>query len=125
DLRQRALGNVSEEVVAILEMLGALARAGRVACEIVERLVMRLEREAGRGVDDGALLARRVAAVGERGIPAAGVPGPRDAFRRQRVADGFLALRRQRVARGIREIGIAAGRRRHAAWLVGRLRRVD
>src|SRR5207245_1519375 len=60
--------------------------------------------------------------VGGGGVPAAGVPGPRHALRGERVADGFLALRRQRMARRVGEIEAAERRRREAARRVRRLR---
>ena len=124
---QRARVDRREELVAVLQVLRALGRSGRVAREIVERLVVRLEVRA-RGlavVDDRAFRLRILPAVRERRVPAARVPRPRDALRGERVADGLRRLRRHRMARRIGEVGRAARGGRHAGGLVGRLRRVD
>src|SRR3954447_9640963 len=130
--RQGAAVDVAQEILAVLQMLGAVRRARREACVIVERLVVRREigGAVGAGVDDFALFLGRATAIGEPLVPAAGIPGPADALRRQGVADRRRMLRRQRrvpglVAGGVGEIGIAARRRRHPARLIGRLRRVD
>ena len=125
-LRQRPLVDVGEQVVVVLQVLRALGRAGREALEVVERLVVRLEPEAALArVDHRTLVFRSAPAVGGGGVPAAGVPGPRHALRAERVADGLLVLRRQRMARRVGEIEAAERRRRDAARLVRRLQGID
>src|SRR5207302_9015210 len=88
DLRQPASGDISEEILAVLEMRGAIGRTWRVAREVVERLMMRLKGERARAarVDHGALFLRIAPPIGERRVPAAAVPRPRHALGRERVA---------------------------------------
>src|SRR5260221_10072125 len=104
-LRQRALVRGGDEVGVVPEVTLAVGLPGREALVVIERLVVRLEgRRAGAvGVDDGALLARILAPIARRLAPSAGVPGPGDAFRRERVADVLLAHRRWPVPCRVRE----------------------
>jgi hypothetical protein len=132
DRGQRAGGDVAQQVVAVLQVLGAVLRARRVARVVVERLVVRLEVRAAlvARVDHAPLRAGRLAPIGERRVPSARVPGPGHALGAQRVADRALRLRRHRQAEAGRALRVGAVERaavggRYAARLVGRLRRVD
>src|SRR6266540_5401102 len=110
----------------------AVGRTRREACEIIEWLRVWHEiRGAFRAcIDDLSLCLRRLAAVGNRQVPAAGVPGPSHTLGRERVAYGLAGLRWQRKSPRVGPFRIgqvrrAAGRGRNAAWLVRRLRGVD
>src|SRR3954451_4225077 len=80
-------------------------------------------------VDDLPLFVRRPAAVFQRKIPSAGIPGPAHVSPRQRVADGERRLSRERdmialVTFGIGIVEIAPRSRCDVARLVWRLRRI-
>src|SRR6185503_20923258 len=76
-------------------------------------------------VDHAALRLRILTSVGNGGVPAACVPGPGDAFRREPVANGLLGEGRRRMARGVGKLTAARRGRWNAAGLVQRLRSID
>ena len=126
-LRQRSLVDRLQHFFFVFQVLRAVCGARREARVVVERLVVRLEDRARvrARVDHRALRLRILPPVGKRRVPAAGIPGPGNAFRRERVANRAVREWRRRKPGRIREIEAAAGRGRGAARLVGRLRRVD
>src|SRR5262249_28871704 len=69
---QAAVGDRGQQVGLVLQVLGARRRALAVAREVDERLMMELEQS--------------VRLAGERVVPAAGIPGPADAFVAEAVA---------------------------------------
>ena len=126
---QAARGDIGDQLLIVLQVRGALgAPSRRIEVRVViEGLMMRLEigapaRRLGR-IDDAAFCAGRLAAVGERRVPGAGIPRPGDMFLVQPVADGGRRLRRQGgVLGGVRvEPGGIARRGRIAARLIRRL----
>src|SRR6266508_4610577 len=132
DLRQRASLDIAKEVITVLQMFRAISRAGCEACIIVEGLIVRLKvgTAVAARVDNAALLLDGASTVHEREVPPAGIPGPADALGGQGITNGLCSLRRQRlvpavVPCGISQIETAVRCGRHAARLIGRLRRID
>src|SRR6202049_4231341 len=82
-LWQLAAADACGQLGVILDVRAAVCGAGREACEIIERLVMRPEiRRAVRvGVADLSRRRRLLHSVLQRQIPGASIPGPRYAFR--------------------------------------------
>src|SRR6185369_13032501 len=97
-----------------------------------EGLVVRLEvqRAVFARVDHASLLVRRPPAIRKCRVPATAIPGPANALVRQRIADRLLRLHGQRKTYAfgtlwVRHIKRTVRRRRDAARLERRLRRVD
>ena len=109
--RQGALIDVAHKIVAVLEMGGAIGGARRKPRLIIERLVMRREiwGVVVPRVDDTALFVGGPAAVGERQVPAAGIPRPADPLCRQGVPWGRRERDPRRVPAGRRSADRAAG----------------
>src|SRR6266403_412401 len=79
DLWQLAAANACGQLGVILDVHTAVCSAGREACEIIERLVMRHEtRRAVRvGVDDLSRCGGILHSVLQRQVPGTRIPGPR------------------------------------------------
>src|SRR5260370_40227376 len=93
-LRQNAGVNVAQKIIAVFQIPSAISRAWCKAAVVVEWLMVRHEVWAAvfACVDDAALLAGRPPPILESEIPAARIPRPTDAPRRQGVADGRSVL---------------------------------
>src|SRR3989442_5803379 len=116
-----------EELLGVLQMTFAIRGARGEPRKVVERMVMRLEvdRSFAVRIDDVSSHRGGLHAVRQRTVRGARVPGPRDALRGKRVADGPHRLWWERMFGQVGEARIAASSWCVPRRLIWRLRRVD